>query len=353
MSKGQMLRALVKQRLTAAAEEIFGLFERTIAEYEEELCRSKEENERQRELLDAVFKPQLRIQKTGNQVSASEEEVSPELQDWRPSLDPEDPPDIKQELWTNQEEEQLQYPEEAAFPFIPVPAKSEDDDQKHHSPQLHGTDPEPSGNSDPGYLPTDADTEYRNISTFVSNEGSNASNDLANHAEFGKMYSRQLKLASHDSDEKRFSCSVCGKMFTRKATVVNHMRTHTGEKKHLCPFCRKRFSRHAYLQSHLRTHTGEKPYSCPLCSKSFTQHTHLRLHKRIHTGEKPYGCTHCGKTFTWPTQLKRHKCADGRLRFSANQEEDADTVGLACGPLEVGDDDDDEVTLRALQLHQL
>ena len=53
MSKVRMLRALVKQRLTAAAEEIFGLFETTIAEYEEERCRSKEENERQRELLDA------------------------------------------------------------------------------------------------------------------------------------------------------------------------------------------------------------------------------------------------------------------------------------------------------------
>ncbi|GLD73287.1 zinc finger protein 135-like protein, partial [Lates japonicus] len=56
-----MLRALVKQRLTAAAEEIFGLFERTIAEYEEELCRSKEENQRQRKLLDAVFNPQVQL----------------------------------------------------------------------------------------------------------------------------------------------------------------------------------------------------------------------------------------------------------------------------------------------------
>ena len=65
MSKVQMLRSLVKQRLTAAAEEIFGLVERTIAEYEEELCRSKEENERQRKLLDAVFNPQLRLHRAG------------------------------------------------------------------------------------------------------------------------------------------------------------------------------------------------------------------------------------------------------------------------------------------------
>ncbi len=36
-----MLRAFVNHRLTAAAEEIFGLFERTIAEYEEEMDRQR------------------------------------------------------------------------------------------------------------------------------------------------------------------------------------------------------------------------------------------------------------------------------------------------------------------------
>ena len=65
MSKVQLLRALVEQRLTAAVEEIFVLFERSIAEQEEELCRTKEENERQRRLLDAVFKPQLRLHRAG------------------------------------------------------------------------------------------------------------------------------------------------------------------------------------------------------------------------------------------------------------------------------------------------
>lgn len=42
----QALRSLVKRRLAAAAEEICGLVERTLAEYEEERGRSKEENQR-------------------------------------------------------------------------------------------------------------------------------------------------------------------------------------------------------------------------------------------------------------------------------------------------------------------
>ncbi|XP_068589507.1 zinc finger protein 3 homolog [Cebidichthys violaceus] len=91
MSKVQMLRCLVNQRLTAAAEEIFGVFERTIAEYEEELCRSKEENERQRKLLDAVFNPQLRLHRADvQQLLVIKEEVPPEQQDWSSILDQED-----------------------------------------------------------------------------------------------------------------------------------------------------------------------------------------------------------------------------------------------------------------------
>ncbi|XP_044028059.1 uncharacterized protein LOC122864562 isoform X4 [Siniperca chuatsi] len=176
MCKVQMLRALVKQRLTAAAEEIFGLFERTIAEYEEELRRSKEENERQRELLAAVFQPQLRLHRAVcpadvQQLSLRKEEVPPEQQDWSPSLDQDpEPPHIKEEqeeLWTSQEGEQLRGLEEAditKFPFAPVPVKSEEDEEKPQSSQLHqsqteqmetGADgedcggPGPARNSDP------------------------------------------------------------------------------------------------------------------------------------------------------------------------------------------------------------
>ncbi|XP_037651646.1 uncharacterized protein LOC119503752 isoform X5 [Sebastes umbrosus] len=110
MCKVQMLRALVKQRLTAAAEEICGLFERTIAEYEEELSRSKEENERQQKLLDAVLHPQLQLHRADVQQLLVVKEVPPEQQEWSSSLDQEDPepPHTKEEqekLWTSQERE--------------------------------------------------------------------------------------------------------------------------------------------------------------------------------------------------------------------------------------------------------
>lgn len=57
-----MLRILINQQLTAAAEEIFGVFGRTIAEYEEEIARSKLEIARQRRLLELSRQPKIYLE---------------------------------------------------------------------------------------------------------------------------------------------------------------------------------------------------------------------------------------------------------------------------------------------------
>ncbi|XP_034043844.1 uncharacterized protein LOC117525969 isoform X2 [Thalassophryne amazonica] len=111
MSKVQILRALLKQRLPAGDEEIFELFERTTAEYEEELCGLKEENERQRKLLEAAFNSD---DETDVQpLLVKQTEVSPEQEAWMPNLEQEDPElnHIKkeeEEVWTCDEREHLQ-----------------------------------------------------------------------------------------------------------------------------------------------------------------------------------------------------------------------------------------------------
>lgn len=66
MSKIEILRLLINQRLTAAAEEIFSVFGRTIAEYEEEISLSKLEIDRQRRLLDLSMKPMISLQDDGS-----------------------------------------------------------------------------------------------------------------------------------------------------------------------------------------------------------------------------------------------------------------------------------------------
>lgn len=54
----QSMRKFVCDRLTAAAQEILGAFERKIEDYEEEIAR-------QRRLLDSVLTPQLKLHRAG------------------------------------------------------------------------------------------------------------------------------------------------------------------------------------------------------------------------------------------------------------------------------------------------
>ena len=58
MSLVVYLREFVNERLTAAAEEIFGVFQNTIVEYEEEI-------DRQRRLLEGYSCPDMKLQKIG------------------------------------------------------------------------------------------------------------------------------------------------------------------------------------------------------------------------------------------------------------------------------------------------
>lgn len=122
--------------------------------------------------------------------------------------------------------------------------------------------------------------------------------------------------------------------------------SHSGVKPHKCTECGKSFSRKMLLKQHLRTHSGEKPYQCSICLKSFAdrsnmtvsthsshidivftlfersqyaiarlQNTHanfkfsrhfslIQLHQRLHSGIKPFACTICPKAFTKKHHLK-------------------------------------------------
>ncbi|XP_061674181.1 uncharacterized protein LOC133499826 [Syngnathoides biaculeatus] len=69
-----MLRELVRERLIAAADEIFRLFERTIVSYEEQLSRAREETERHRRLLEGDCNNQIVMRNQDVQVLIGHQE---------------------------------------------------------------------------------------------------------------------------------------------------------------------------------------------------------------------------------------------------------------------------------------
>ncbi|KAM7384911.1 hypothetical protein PAMA_012007 [Pampus argenteus] len=362
MSRLQSLKRFVQQRLTAAVEEIFGHFEKTITEYEEEMSR------RHRELLEEVLKPETNLQNAVfpadvQQLLKSKEEVPPEQQERSSSLDQEEPepPHIKEEqeeLWTSQEGEQLQGLEEADITSSPVSVKkSEDDEEKPQSSQLHhrqtdnrdfvGGSELPHLNVYPdSYLQVSNDKATDVSETEVSEDDCRTSepqsglNSLGNAevpvtdvkckavkksficCECGRKFGRKDSLRRHmryHTGEKPYSCSVCGKRFSQRPNLIRHMRCHSGEKPFGCSFCNTSFAVRSALVNHMRIHTGEKPYSCLYCGKSFTQKGGLKKHMTVHTGEKPYSCPVCDKSFSQKANLTYHfSVHTGQKQFSCS-----------------------------------
>ncbi|XP_061917030.1 zinc finger and SCAN domain-containing protein 2-like [Entelurus aequoreus] len=348
MSTLHMLRALVDQRLTAAVEEIFVALERTIAEYEAELSRTKEENY---QLLDAVFKKhQVVLHRTDVQ-------QPPHIE-----YDEEDPqpPHMKEEekeVWISQEGKCVVGQEEddvSKFPLTVVSVKTEEHEDKapessqlHHSPnvqrvsagsheeewhtsvgqkelqapshikeeQLHDEDEAQSlqlhhsqseenrGAELVSQHITEADGEHcediKSEPDSIFAPLSDMDHMMSHSSDHSDHIQKPLESQNdskgdtrHHTNNKHFDCSQCGKSFRHNSYFIRHMRIHTGEKPFSCSVCKKSFSTKQSMTIHMRTHTGEKPFICSVCKKSFSQKPNMTKHMRTHTGEKPF-LLHC------------------------------------------------------------
>uniref|UniRef100_A0A3Q2YD13 C2H2-type domain-containing protein n=1 Tax=Hippocampus comes TaxID=109280 RepID=A0A3Q2YD13_HIPCM len=294
MCKVEMLRALLNQRLSAAVDEVLVLFLRTIAEYEEELCRTKEENKRQRQLLDAIFKPQPALH-----IADVNQDLHLEQHKWSSRAKQEEPEatNIKEEEEGRkiaQEAEQLQ----VKCPVICVPVKSEDYEDDSQSEKNSGAVPPSSSSSQRMTTGDDRGSQADHRLAPLSDHNDTTSDTGDEHAKGNKCR----------TGETHPRCPQCGKTFARKRNLKEHMMIHTGEKPFVCSFCGKGFSQKVNMITHVRTHTGEKPFYCVVCSKGFRGKSLLTRHIRTHTGEKVFSCSMCGQRFSYKYQLDKHTC---------------------------------------------
>ncbi|XP_041664310.1 zinc finger protein 37-like [Cheilinus undulatus] len=331
MSGFQDLKDLSKRRLT----ELSG--QTTTCEHEEELHR-------QGKHLGVILTSEMKLQRAVfpvevQQLSVSKEEVLPEKQERSFSLNQEITiKEEPEELWSSQEGDQLQGPEEdeiIEFTFIPVHMESEEDEENPQSSRTHHRQTEhmETGADEDGYrgaegvryfdpesnLHPEIEVKTEDSSEAETDDSADWRETTEDQADLNSVENIKKMGRKTDKRKKTYTCSECGRIFNFKSYLTYHMRTHTGDEPFSCSECGKRFNKKHRLTDHVRIHTGEKPFSCTECDKKFSLKENLTRHMRTHTAEKPFSCSECGKRFTHQRCMKQHmKTHSGEKPFSCS-----------------------------------
>ncbi|XP_062304740.1 zinc finger protein with KRAB and SCAN domains 8-like [Osmerus eperlanus] len=328
MSKLNMIRIFLRERLTMAALEIFEVVEVMFSECQDEISRSKEENARLQRLLDVVTQPNITLHRTDVQ-----------------QLSLPEPPQIKeeQELWTSQEEEQLQgLQSETTDSILTSTSVKHDSDQEGSSECSHLNQTVKVENREGDSLPTNTTKEQIKEELHVQDSAApepgsdsqplsvvapdcSAAQSFEEHGgvlllQNNEALPRDNRPQGSHTGKTIHQCQQCNKTFSLKSSLVRHMRTHTGEKPYQYQHGSKQFAHKSCLVDHMRIHTGEKSYHCQECCKIFSLKSQLVVHMRTHTGEKPYQCQECNKRFSMKCTLVRHmRMHTGEKPFQCQQ----------------------------------
>ncbi|XP_043991131.1 zinc finger protein 675-like [Gambusia affinis] len=263
MSSVQHLREFIRERLTAAAQEIFTEVEKTIICYEEEL-------DAQRRMMGINWKPEIKLHRIGSELqrqssdlqqpSISNEEEAPAIQQvWslasRSSQDQKEaePQWTEEEQmepepkWIKKEEEPepaLLKHEEIEFPLTYV--KEEELEFSVHHPELQRPEHLPTGQNQKN-LCSSQEGEQLVQKQFVAlietstlqeddmNEEERRTEQLSPHIspvveskdQEGSSSSESESQAGTNAKKRSFKCEICGRCYTQQWNLKKHYRIHT------------------------------------------------------------------------------------------------------------------------------
>ncbi|XP_034652495.1 zinc finger protein 300 isoform X6 [Drosophila subobscura] len=127
--------------------------------------------------------------------------------------------------------------------------------------------------------------------------------------ECGRAFPLKRHLVTHSkfhAGERPYVCEECGESFAQENHLIMHSRFHGSLNPFVCADCGASFPRKFQLVNHGRIH-GKIPHSCTVCGKEFLQKRTLVSHmRRVHTGEQAHPCVSCGEGFLTKAELHQH-----------------------------------------------
>ncbi|XP_065360800.1 PR domain zinc finger protein 5 [Calliphora vicina] len=137
----------------------------------------------------------------------------------------------------------------------------------------------------------------------------------------GKTLSKHIKTVHNKI--KPFNCNVCGKKTARKASLIIHMRQHTGEKPLSCKSCKFSTRDPSVLHKHQMRHELAGKLKCALCDYTCIQTNALKRHIRLNHTEyyKQISCDLCSFVTITVNKLKAHKEDHRKGLINANSED--------------------------------
>lgn len=131
----------------------------------------------------------------------------------------------------------------------------------------------------------------------------------------GKLFTRKSDLDEHmkthiKRPEERIKCEICRHYLGDLRTYRRHMKNHSTEcLDNVCKTCGKRAPNQDALKKHIQyVHMKTANFNCEHCDKSFKRPRDLQDHiAAIHTLQNIYSCEFCGRTFRNHSNMLTHR----------------------------------------------